>query len=125
MRNELEVMVRGLISTWDSKSPYRLSLCLLLDEWKRKEALTNVMVKSEEENKSVKRTSFSYVTSKYGLPPTNIGGKCRSYMPPIVVTATNVEVLSNSLDEGTQKDQYPIKLPFKCDGSVPWKEKHL
>ena len=103
MRNELEVMVRGLISTWDSKSPYRLSLCLLLDEWKRKEALINVKVKSEDENKSVKRTSFSYV-AKYGLPPTNIGGKCRSYMPPRVVTATNAAVSSNSQAEERQKD---------------------
>ena len=123
MRNELEVMVRGLISTWDSKSPYRLSLCLLLDEWKRKEALINVKVKLEDENKSVKRTSFSYV-AKYGLPPTNIGGKCRSYMPPRVVTATNAEVLSNSQAEERQQDQSPIKLPSKCDGSVPWKEEH-
>ena len=104
-------MVRGLISTWDLKSPYRLSLSLLLDEWKRKEALTNVKVKSEEENKSVKRTSFSYVTSKYGLPPTNIGGKCRSFMPPRVVTATNAEVLSNSQAKERQQDQSPIKLP--------------
>ena len=124
MRNALEGMVRGLISTWDLKSPYRLSLRLLLSEWKRKEALTNVKVKSEEENKSGKQTSFSYVASKYGLPPTNIGGKCRSYMPLRVVTATNAEVLSNSQAEKRQQDQSPIKLPPKCDGSVPWKEEH-
>jgi len=119
----LEVMVRGLISTWDSKSPYRLSLCLLLDEWKRKEALINVKVKLEDENKSVNRTSFSYV-AKYGLPPTNIGGKCRSYMPARVVTATDAEVLSNSQAKERQLDQSPIKLPPKCDRSVPWKEEH-
>ena len=123
MRNELEVMVRGLISTWDSKSPYRLSLCLLLDEWKRKEALTNVKVKSEDENKSVKRTSFSYV-AKYGLTPTKVGEKCRPYMPPRVVTATDAEVLSNSQAEERQLDESSIKLPPKCYRSVPWKEEH-
>ena len=45
-------------------------------------------------------------------------------MPPRVVTATDAEVLSNSQAEERQQDQSPIKLPSKCDGSVPWKEEH-
>ena len=45
-------------------------------------------------------------------------------MSPRVVTATNAEVLSNSQADERQQDQSPIKLPSKCDGSVPWKEEH-
>ena len=125
MRNESERMVHGLISTWNMKSPHRLSLSLLLDDWKSKEPQSSVKIKSVEENKWGRQTSYSYVTLKCGLPPTNIRGKCRSYTPPRIVTARNVEVLNNSKAEEKQEDLSSNKLPSKFDGAVPWKETQL
>ena len=49
-------------------SPFRVSLKLVLDDVKRLE--------------KIEPLRFSYVTSRCGLPPTNINGRCRKYEEP-------------------------------------------
>ena len=82
MANELERRIRLLLSTWDTVSPFRVSLKLVLDDVKRLE-------KPEP-------LRFSHETSRCGLPPTNINGRCRKFVEPKRIYAFGRRAEDNS-----------------------------
>ena len=96
MANELEQRIRGLLSTWDPVSPFRVSLKLVLDDVKRLE-------KPEP-------LRFSYETSRCGLPPTNINGRCRKYMEPKSIYAVRHQAGDSSIDVGPSSIGSKMKL---------------
>ena len=86
--SDLLSLVEGLINTWDKESPFRRSLVLTIEDWKMKRAYIKEEhpIKNEKDlvnvHKKMARTRISYTTSTCGLPPTNLGGGCRSFEPP-------------------------------------------
>ena len=84
MANESERRIRGLLSTWDPVSPFRVSLKLVLDDMKRLEKPEHLR--------------FSYETSRRGLPPTNVNGRWRKYVEPRRIYAVGRQAEDNSSD---------------------------
>ena len=107
MTSEIERRISGLLSTWDPASPFGASLKLVLDDVKRLEKPGPLR--------------FSYTTSRCGLPPTNVNGRCRKYVEPKKIYAFGRQTEGNSLNDKETYDglMSPItSLKTKLDACI-------